>query len=1298
MFANADSQMKLQLQRHSLGIDLGASSVKLAMINVQDEIIYWDYALNRGEPLELIKTLLKKMARDCFVIPDYTMCSGVGVSHLENLVEADTVSEMVAILEGSLLLDHKTASVISIGGHSAGFLTGFKRDRKMLQFAMNDQCAAGTGSFFEDQMQRLGLPLDSYTALADQAQSIPRIAGRCSVFAKTDMIHRQQEGVPVADILKGLSYALVKNYKNNVIKNQRIEKPVMLAGGIAKNKGVVMAIRDVLELKNEELIISPFASIVQALGTAKMAMKTQRKLVLDKLKVAAGPQGLILKPLESIKIDRQDQKNQVIEEDTSLFLGIDIGSTSTNLVLINDKGQVVDALYLRTAGNPEKAVEQGMALIKARFSGSLNRVRIGTTGSGRYMIGRKLNADLIRDEITAQSQAALYLNPEIDTIFEIGGQDSKFIACQHGRVTDFQMNRVCAAGTGSFLEEQASRLGIELNNFGALALSADQPIDLGDRCTVFMETNIATAVSRGIKKNNIAAGLCYAIVNNYLNKVVGNKKIGEQIALQGGVAYNDGIVAAFKQRFPGKVTVTPYFHVTGALGMALLTMKNAKRKEVNPVLSVESAMTEIDENRAFIHEANHDFSTGARKTLDPLKKTVGIPRALMIYKLFPLVNEFFISLGYNVFLTDETDEKTIALAQAYTKEETCYPIKLLFGHIAQLVDKKVDYIFMPSILTIAHSNTQIKNNYGCVFMQTAPQLAAAAVQLNDKGIILLSPVLSMNMGKPHMLKVMLELGKKLGKNKAQCMAALAKGGLALTRFTEAAEKKGKELLKGIDKDEKVFVLVTRNYGVSDPILNMGIADAFLDRGYKVITLAHLEGHSIDLSGEYQNLYWPFSQHILSGAQIIKNNPNLYAVYLTNHGCGPDGMIAHLFSETMGDKPYLSIEVDEHYSPVGLITRVEAFISSLEGNKEWDGRENKKRFVRITSNSDKVDRNKRLVLPNFYPYSPIFQAFLEKLGFVTVLMPQTSPITLKKGEEKSMAKEYSPFNALLGDVLSFAEQNCQDSQFMLFQTHGAETDGFYHQVIAKKLEQIKSKSVVVACYLEELWQDRVFSEPFFKALLLGDYIMAHPSSEREQLLNSCVNTIKTQSMGWEQGMSSIIKPMLNHQKPDFLVGGEAMVLYNNQLNQGIPEWLEKRDFCLAYMPLSEYFLFMWMDQYPGEPILVEYQKQMRGLAEKLGSNGGFASEFKALRVKADEKLPVFAGGNGRYRLAKKCLGHETAEAHLLLDPAYENTGVVLRQLAGCASLPILHLSLDGHGTDDEYTKLKSFLYFIKAERA
>lgn len=239
-------------------------------------------------------------------------------------------------------------------------------------------------------------------------------------------------------------------------------------------------------------------------------------------------------------------------------LGIDIGSTSTDLVLMDCDGQLVDYQYLRTSGNPEAAVRKGLAAIKEKF-GEVTFCAVGVTGSGRERIGRMIGADVVKDEITAQAAGAAFSVPDVDTIFEIGGQDSKFISLKDGEVVDFQMNKICAAGTGSFVEEQAARMGIPIDDFGPMALRGQAPVDLGERCTVFIETAIASAASAGVEREDIAAGLCYAIVRNYLHKVVGSKHIGEKIVLQGGVNYNPGIVAAFQTVYGENITVNPYF-------------------------------------------------------------------------------------------------------------------------------------------------------------------------------------------------------------------------------------------------------------------------------------------------------------------------------------------------------------------------------------------------------------------------------------------------------------------------------------------------------------------------------------------------------------------------------------------------------------------------------------------------------------------------------------------------------------------------------------------------------------------
>lgn len=453
---------------------------------------------------------------------------------------------------------------------------------------------------------------------------------------------------------------------------------------------------------------------------------------------------------------------------------------------------------------------------------------------------------------------------------------------------------------------------------------------------MFIETAIASASAEGVSQADIAAGLCHSIVQNYLHKVVGSKPVGQHIVLQGGVDYNPGIVAAFQSAYGDRVQVSPVFSISGAYGAALLAQE-AVGDALSRFVGFDSPAKDAEDSRSAEIQKNIDFYKQADKLLlegytgkrDPRKKTVGVPFALMIHKFFPMTNAFFTSLGFNVVLTDPTSEETIRLAQQTAQGETCYPVKLIYGHMQQLIDQKVDYIFLPTIHTMKHEKSRVKHNYGCVYMQTAAASIAKALDIESKGITLLSPVFDLDFGQEAMASAMLGLSKILGIPKPFCAKALLSGAMAVRRHTAAVEKQGKALLATLRPDDKVLVLITRNYGVSDPILNMGIPELLLERGYKVITLSHLPGHALDISDEYNNLYYPFGQHILSGAKLIAHHPNLYAVYLTNHGCGPDTMLSHLFKQEMGDKPYLQIEVDEHFSNVGVITRIEAFLNSLQ---------------------------------------------------------------------------------------------------------------------------------------------------------------------------------------------------------------------------------------------------------------------------------------------------------------------------------------------------------------------------------
>ena len=805
---------------NGIGLDCGNTTVKLVLLSPTGELLWSKIAAHRGSAIPAARRLLGELLQwDSGVCGCPVVLTGsAGERLLEICPGLSNLGDIPAIHRGVILLAPEARSVIEIGSQSARFLTGFGSELPP-QFAVNEHCAGGTGSFFEDQMSRLGLRIEDYSNLVAQAESIPRLSGRCAVFAKTDIIHRQQEGIPTPDILLGLCYAMVRNYKAVIVRSLPVERPVALCGGVAQNAGVVQAVKAVFGLEEEDLIIpDPFlhAAAVGAALAAQEAETCSMGELLASLcgQPAAADQLVRRSPLsQPAGVSLTDPASSGVIPLEGCALGIDVGSTSTDLVLMDPDGGLIDFQYLRTAGDPEGAVRRGLEHLRERF-GELPLLAVGVTGSGRERIGRLIGADAVRDEITAQARAAVHWVPDADTVFEIGGQDSKYISLQGGQVADFQMNKICAAGTGSFVEEQAARMGIPLEEFGPLALTAQAPVELGERCTVFIETAIQSALAQGVSQAEVAAGLCQSIVRNYQHKVVGSKPVGRRIVLQGGVAYNPGIVAAFRQEFGDRLTVSPCFSISGAFGVALLALETAEgpsrfhgftgQGEESPALSPE-----VQRNIAFYQRGPQLLLEGYDPAPVPRRKTVGVPFALMIHKFFPMANAFFRHLGYNVLLSPPTNEEIIRLSQQTAQAETCYPVKLIHGHMAWLAEQGVDYIFLPSIHTMKHETSRVEHNYGCVYMQTAPRLAARALRLEERGITLLNPVFDLDFGQEAMASAMLGLGKQLGIPKVRCLPALMSGAQAVRRHTAAVEKQGRDLLASLGPEDKVLVLITR---------------------------------------------------------------------------------------------------------------------------------------------------------------------------------------------------------------------------------------------------------------------------------------------------------------------------------------------------------------------------------------------------------------------------------------------------------------------------------------------------------
>lgn len=1325
-----------------VGIDIGASSVKVAAVDAAGAVVRVLRRAHQGSPLPCLRALLDELANGenepgARVAPEAggrvggegacenkpaaafatlrplpldacggVMVTGSGAGMARALAPGlRELEEVPALVKGVRALAPQAACVMQMGAQSGVFATGFAAGAAP-EFAMNESCAAGTGSFFEDQMQRLGLPLDSYSDLVTRAQSVPRLSGRCSVFAKTDIIHRQQEGVPVEDILQGLCHATVKAFKATIVRSLPVEKPLALAGGTLLNAGVVRAVREVFDLGDDELLADPQLVNAQAVGAALAAAEAgEADAQLAALRAALGGEsagqaddlarlprlphvdctpnrGFALAPspwnpagapaYDGGAVPRSAAVDALAAgQPVPVALGVDVGSTSTNLVLVSTDGVLLDAQYLRTRGNPKQAVRDGLASLAQRVGSRAHVVAAGVTGSGRTMIGNLIGADAVRDEITAQARAAAAADPLVDTVFEIGGQDSKYIGLAAGQVADFQMNKVCAAGTGSFVEEQAARLGITLPDYGALALSAERPVDLGERCTVFVETAINAALAKGATKPEVAAGLCLSVVRNYLHKVVNNKPVGHRIVLQGGVAYNPAIVAAFRAYAGDNLTVSPYFAVSGAVGAALLAA------EAQGVLSVQTGVTadktfppsnfkgwdlsgashaarrvdpeEIAANRAFFHKVDEMYLEGYDPVRDPAKKAVGIPRALMLHKLFPMANAFFKQLGFNVVLTDASDEETVRLAQASAQGETCYPVKLVHGHMAQLLDAGVDYVFMPSVHTIRHLKSTVPHNYACTYMQSIPAIVASELDYEGHGITLLNPLMNLDFGQGAMAEVMLQVGAQLGRTPQETARAMLAGGFAVTEFTRKTEELGDQLLAGLKPGERVIVLITRNYGIVDPALNMGIPDMLLDRGWKVITVSHLHAHDLGISADYPGVVWPFGQHILSGAKLVRRDPRLFAVYLTNHGCGPDTMISHLFADEMGSKPYLHIEMDEHYSKVGVETRVEAFLNAIEHYEAADLRGTPTSRHVVNSACEPLREGELAGLPSFGPYGPLAAQWLRDQGIpVRELVP--TPTTLELGRKECTSKEYYSFASLLGvslaavgeggdgeaaadgctavrsegpaqacgegagavdgphaehDVaaaaVASAEGGWRVGQLLLPSSQGGEADGQFDRVIRSVLDAKGHGDVrVVAPDVELLPCNVADLEGLFVHVLAGDVVWAAAPAARPALQETFAkphltleDVLTAASAARESWQDVPVAP-----RKTLALVGEWPLVVGDELTGGLFARLEGEGYRAMRAPFAEYLLFVWEDGCDE----ARHGKVVGGLMPMLGETG------------------------------------------------------------------------------------------------
>ena len=831
----------------------------------------------------------------------------------------------------------------------------------------------------------MDMTLDQCKSRVSEDSKVISLSSRCSVFMKSDCTHRlNKKQASKDDIVLSLSDVMATKV-TDFLSRARIEKgSVLLTGGITRNKHILRFMKE--KTPDIEYIIPAEAAYFEAFGAAHLAEKSGSALPSAKS---------ILKDSQ-IRFDRyKDLKNAAdkvsyleteiapVKKGREYILGIDGGSTTTKACLIDmENSEIVAAHYGRTHGDPVRALKNCIIELRKKIHkdiGDESTISIplcATTGSSREILGVFMETAGVYNEIIAHSYGTTFFSEDVDTIFEIGGQDAKYVLLENRVPIDYAMNEACSAGTGSFLEESAAG---DLNiahawEIGEIALKADNPLKFGEHCSAFINSDIRKAIQQGARREDITAGIVTSIVSNYLNRVVGNRTIGRKVFLQGGVAKNKAVPLAFAMLLDKEILVPPAPELMGCFGVGILARQKFREGLLDAgSFDLEAALdTRIEYEKVFNCKSCDNFCpiqilnvnghkymfggrcskyTNSRKTISNTEKvynyidernkmmfetyapkaedfsqkqsySVGIPKCFSVHTLYPLYSWFFHELGIRTVLSDEIDHKGVARVES----TYCFPAEIAHGAVQDIVNKKTDYIFVPHFRDMPSLEKDVHANF-CPITQSLPYyIQKAFPDVPEEKLLPL--IVTFKFGEGKALEYFLKLGEKLSLPEDDVKQAFRKALEKQQEYFTASRKLGRQALdRAKEQDHPVIALLGRPYNAFTPEANMGIPRKFSSRGYSIIPFDILPVEEEEI---FPNMYWYYGQLDMKATALLKDEPNIYVTYITNFSCAPDSFILHYLKWMMGTKPFLILELDSHSADAGVDTRVEAFLDIIAG--------------------------------------------------------------------------------------------------------------------------------------------------------------------------------------------------------------------------------------------------------------------------------------------------------------------------------------------------------------------------------
>jgi predicted CoA-substrate-specific enzyme activase len=1031
------------------GVNIGALSVKAVALDGERREAR--VALHCGRPVETLKEML---AQSEFAGVEFFGVSG----------QLGRLTEVAAIRRALRELDEEFDAVASLGGEA--FLVYFLTRGRITNVLSHNKCAAGSGEFFVQQIGRMGLGMEAAIQLSMQGKVVP-LAARCSVHCKSDITHKlnRNEATP-ADILHTLHDSMASKVAALLEKGQRPRRRVLLIGGVSRNAAMLAALRT--KLPETEFVVRPESPWFEAWGTALL---TRDEPLHRSPKLSLQPRLGRLPPLnryaDRVRVIAAPPRE--LPPDGPMVLGVDAGSTTTKAVLLNPAtGGIVASHYLRTQGDPVASLRACLRAL-AEQVGDRGIGLIATTGSAREIVGAYLGTEYVFNEISAHAAGASHYDGEVETIMEIGGQDSKYIHLRNGVPIDYAMNNACSAGTGSFLEESArSDLGVTVSEISSVALGAASPVHFKATCAAFINSDIRAAQQQGLSHDDIVAGLVYAIAANYLTKVKGPRCVGRKVFLQGGVALNRALGHAFAHHVGAQVVIPPHPELLGALGVGLLALKRSKapadcaqelRALAGPDLERVGRFTchacklycSIDRfkvggrvfpfgGRCSLFE--NVWKRKARTTAAPdlveersnvlfgLRPgpaangggSIGLPKALLTHSLHPLFSTFFRGLGIETVLSGVDPQGELKSNAGF-----CFPVQIAHGAVLDLARRGVNRIFLPQVMHMPQPNGY-GDCYLCPITQASPSFMAKAFP----ELHFLSPLLDFSKGYGP-CSAMVEMAvRDLG------MSRELAGSAWTTAAGAQAEAEGtlrglsqKALDQAVAEGKLAILLAGHSYSAFAPEASQSVARKLSSMGVTVIPADGLT------PVEAGPTAWHFANQILDAAAVAKAHPNLFLLCVSNFSCTIDAFTQSMLASVMGSKPHLILEIDAHTADAGIQTRLEAF---LDIAANYEGRQSS--FVRpfrpclmapggriVRGNGESLgldDPRVTIRFPNFSQYHS--ESLVMAARWLGLKAGETIPLErhqLDRGLAHTSGRECLPLPVCIGQLLQISEQRPAD---------------------------------------------------------------------------------------------------------------------------------------------------------------------------------------------------------------------------------------------------------------------------------